>query len=181
MDRRRWRVVVDGEPSRANAARRALISSLRSVAPDRVEIDVNTSAHTDEYIAQRLGLLPFRRGAVTAASCVPLRVRGRPVRGSDVDGAAHPDAELLPMGHGQEVALRMRFAEGTGATHARFARAVAVGMRPVEGGGEADPPRHAIDFEALTDDDCPRAMWSEALDALDALLSRAEEEVRRRG
>ena len=181
MDRRRWRVVVDGEPSRANAARRALISSLRSVAPDRVEIDVNTSAHTDEYIAQRLGLLPFRRGAVTASRAC----RSACAAGPSVDRTSTERRTRTRSCCRWGTGRRWRCACASRRGRARRTRGLRAPWRLAcgrwTGGGEADPPRHAIDFEALTDDDCPRAMWSEALDALDALLSRAEEEVRRRG
>lgn len=43
----------------ANAIRRSLMEKVERYSPDRVEIEVNTTSQTDEYISHRIGLVPF--------------------------------------------------------------------------------------------------------------------------
>jgi len=170
MASRRVAYAVRGDAGRANAARRALLADLVSRAPSHVDVRLNTSSHTDEFIAMRLGLVPFV-ASDDDASPVVVRVTGRPVLGRDLRGALHPDAPVLPLGDGQAVDATLHFAIGTGHDHARFGRAVAVGMRPV--GEDEEPTLHSISFETLQGGDDHAACWTEALDALDARLRRA--------
>ena len=51
---------LSGGAGFCNAIRRTLVSDLEAWAPDVVTIEVNTSSQMDEFIAHRIGLIPFR-------------------------------------------------------------------------------------------------------------------------
>ena len=50
---------MNGDYSTANAIRRVLVSDVETYAPSEVIIHTNTSCQPDEYIAHRIGLIPF--------------------------------------------------------------------------------------------------------------------------
>lgn len=165
---------LSGAPGQVNALRRALISDVPTVCPSHVDIHVNTTSHTDEYVAHRLGLVPFRQpdtadGHVSAVAHIRHR-EARPLRGDDVQGDLRPfhaDANILDVCEGQELSCELKFAKRTGTDHARFARAVAVGMRPGTKDGE-----HVLSFETLFGDDHDECLRL-ALDALEARVRAA--------
>jgi len=152
--------------------RRALIADVPAIAPSSVVIDVNTTSHTDEFVTQHLGLIPFQQDDDVDAASLEARVHvtGRAVRGTDVVGwpVSYPEAELVKMAPDQELALTIHFERSTGADHARFARAVAVGMCPTT----PDEDEWRISFESNFADDHAHCAL-QALDAVERELRRA--------
>ena len=53
--------VLDGGAGFCNAVRRSLIGDVAMWAPCEVDVRINTSCETDEYLAHRIGMVPFRR------------------------------------------------------------------------------------------------------------------------
>ena len=74
--------VIPGGIGFGNAIRRTLLSDIVTEAPCRVRVHVNTSCHTDEYIAHRIGLIPFTR--VGNGDQMTLDVSGQCVVTSDM-------------------------------------------------------------------------------------------------
>tara|TARA_B110000046_G_scaffold78764_1_gene86910 strand:+ start:1762 stop:2325 length:564 start_codon:yes stop_codon:yes gene_type:complete len=156
-----------------NAVRRALLSDVRAWAPYEVELRVNTSCVTDEFLAHRIGLLAFRRVADGAANEVTLRASGDACAvacAHDLGGVnfapVHPAVEIVPLGPGQALDLTVRLDRQPASKHARYALCAAVGMEAVDGG------RHRVTFETV-DDRPPLHVLREALDALDARADAA--------
>ena len=170
----RYSVRVVGEASQANALRRALTSRLETVAPKSVTIEVNTTCMSDEFIAHRIGLIPFSQHDGLADAT--LDVRGRSAFARDLVCAGPSpvsgEIEVMRMAGAQRLALTVHFETGTGA--ARFCRVAALGMRPV-GDGEHGKA-HELAFEPLHAGDGARCV-DEALAALEAELARARAAV----
>ena len=162
--------VLDGGVGFCNAVRRALLSDVRAWAPYEVELRVNTSCVTDEFLAHRLGLLAFRRVADGAADEATLRVAGRVAHARDLVSVnfepVHPDVEIVPLGPGQSLDLTLRLDQQPASKHARYAPCAAVGMEAV------DEHRFRLTFETV-DDRPPLHALREALDALDARVDAA--------
>lgn len=181
----RYRVRVAGEASQANALRRALTSRLETVAPKSVTIEVNTSCMSDEFIAHRIGLIPFSQHDGLADAT--LDVRGRSAFARDfVCAGPTPvsgEIEVMRMAEAQRLALTVHFETGNGA--ARFCRVAALGMRPVADGEHEwnghgwnghGVREHELAFEPLHAGDGARCV-DEALGALEAELARARAAV----
>lgn len=172
----RYSVRVAGAASQANALRRALTSRLETVAPKSVTIEVNTTCMSDEFVAHRIGLIPFSQHDGLADAT--LDVRGRSAFARDfVCAGPTPvsgEVEVMRMAGAQRLALTVHFETGTGA--ARFCRVAALGMRPVGDGecgiGERGVGEHELAFEPLHAGDGARCV-DEALAALEAELARA--------
>ena len=149
----RKRVIVSGTVEHANALRRSLLTDVTMIAPDSVLIEENTSSHTDEYIAHRIGLMPFQHSVRYDESMqdATLNVKGRSVTGADLGGSnvkvMYKDAILVPMIDKQELRLSISFARGKGSRHARFQRVVGIGMKPL-----ADDC-YAIEYETMSGQD----------------------------
>jgi hypothetical protein len=158
-----------GGPGFCNAVRRTLLSDVEAWAPHEVDVRVNTSCQTDEFLAHRIGLVPFRR--VGHGDTLELRVAGPCVcTAGMLTGPAftpvYPDVELMKLGHGQALDLTVHLNEKPASTHSRYAMCAAVGMRREDAGS------HALTFEVL-DGRRPKDVLHEALDALDARVQRA--------
>jgi len=52
-------VLYDTDLSMANALRRILIAEVPTIAIEHVNVEVNTTAFHDEYLAHRLGMIPL--------------------------------------------------------------------------------------------------------------------------
>lgn len=159
-----------------NAVRRALLSDVCAWAPREIELRVNTSCVTDEFLAHRIGLLAFRRVADGAADVATLRVSGRVARASDFVSVnfepVHGDVEIVPLGPKQSIDLTVRFDRQPASKHARYASCAAVGMVEEAGG------MHRLRFDTV-DDRPPAHVLREALDALDARVERALQQLAR--
>ena len=60
LERDSCEFVLSGtDPSVANALRRVILVEVPTIAVDLVEIENNTTALNDEFIAHRLGLIPL--------------------------------------------------------------------------------------------------------------------------
>ena len=52
---------LPGGPGFCNAVRRTLLSDVEAWAAHEIDVRVNTSCQTDEFLAHRIGLVPFQR------------------------------------------------------------------------------------------------------------------------
>ena len=155
--RGRHSIILSGAPSQVNAFRRVMLSDLEMVAPSYVDIRENTSSSTDEYIAHRIGIIPFSQNATNQTTAL-LTVRGCDAYTdaivSDTVRPLHSTiliARLLP---GQSLDLTIHFDSGCATTHACFMRTAAVGMRPVPSTDAAfADDRHMITFDAVLGDE----------------------------
>lgn len=159
--------VLSGGVGFCNAVRRCLISDVRLEAPFEVEIRCNTSFQTDEFIAQRVGLIPFRR--VGNGDSLTLNVEGRSATAADFTGPAFEpceDVEVMRMAPGQRLDMTVRFDIRTGRSHARYSKCAGVGMSKVDG------QRYRITFHTIDHSNTVDTM-REALDALESHVENA--------
>ena len=116
-----------------NAVRRSLLSDVRAWAPRRVTFRKNTSCQTDEFLAHRIGLIPFRR--VGNGDTMNLQTAGpQSALAADFVGpafeAVHPDIPIMVLADENQVLdLTVHFEENTASEHARFCKCAGVGMR----------------------------------------------------
>ena len=113
----------------ANAVRRTLLSDLPSWAPYEVVMRTNTSCHTDEFLAHRIGLIPFRR--VGNGDEMTLRADGPgTLYARDLVGPAFEAVEggvpVVVLGEGQCVDATVRFDERPASVHARYSQVAGV-------------------------------------------------------
>ena len=167
-------LTIPGEVSQANALRRSLISDLTMLAPSHVRINVNTSCYSDEYLAKRLGLVPFSQTHKESSDipCAYLRVQGRSAYSDDIcteDGPLPHCGRLLimHMEQDQEIDLCIFFTVDAASTHARFMRTAAVGMRPTSMGTR-------VQFDALFGDEDAVRCIAEAIQHIRKRLDAAE-------
>lgn len=120
----------------ANAIRRALLSDVESIAPSEVHIETNTTCQTDEYIAHRIGLIPFRYDGVwneeeddLTKQEVVFDVQDSILHTKHLQGSFVSTYEcvVMKMRPGQRLKGRIRFVRGSGQRHARFCPVCAVG------------------------------------------------------
>ena len=179
--RRRAFLLPEGTTAgEANALRRALVMDLRTTAPSRVRIRTNTSPWTDEFLAQRIGLIPFASQTGGENCVATLRVSGRDALASDLVVASKDGGGDLAMSpqdgriviarmlRDQTLDLDVHFETSTGREHARFTRTVAVGMQERDGG-------MVVAFECFGDDHASCAR--EAIASLRARLEAARERI----
>ena len=121
------RFVVKSKTNVANSIRRALMSDVETYAPKSVLVRENTSCQTDEYIAHRIGLIPFLKVSDLAESTIA--VSDRQVMSTDVVGNGFKAAVNMPiikLGREQRLDATVHFSKGTGAMHAKFSHIAAV-------------------------------------------------------
>ena len=170
----RTHVTMNGKCGQINAIRRSLISKLTAIAPRDCLIKVNTSCQSDEYIAQRIGLVSFDQSG-NADGTAHVSVRGRPCTTGDFttpDGGPLPvDTNILimPLTGDQEIDIVVYFDRGTGCDHARYGRIVAAGMETM------DENTHILSYETVFGD--PDECLAEALDALTQTLTDAKKHL----
>ena len=156
-----------------NAIRRTLVSDLANEAPCRVTIRTNTTCQTDEYLAHRVGMIPFRR--VGNGDTMTLTVRDRPAISSDFVGPAFEaceEVELMRMQPGQCLDMTVHFDRHAGSKHARYSMVAAVGMHKVKQGV------YRISFET-NDGSAPKDSMHRALDAFEKRVDDALLELSR--
>lgn len=167
------RIKVDGThcefevhtPSRIpNAIRRALMDDVKNIAPDRITIRKNTSCQTDEFIAHRIGMIPFRSIDGMEGfenSKTTLNVSGRMATAKDIESSAYEayiDVPIMKLGPDQSLDLDITFRTGTGSEHARFSHISAVSYKVEE-------KKTSIGFDTITDES-PLVYLSAAVESL---------------
>jgi DNA-directed RNA polymerase alpha subunit len=185
----RWVCEIDGDVGKANALRIAMIDRLSMVAPSHIVVHENTTSLTDEFIAERIALIPFQCDGADDCSvqALTLHVEGRTASTADLVRADAPTdparrdpprvgasslatpvyttiriADMLP---GQELHLEIHFRLGCASEHAAFCPTVAVGVRPAG-------PNAVMSFETLVPEQHVRCV-DEAFDALERALHTA--------
>lgn len=152
-----------------NAVRRTLLSDVTFEAPCTVEFQTNESCQTDEFLAHRIGLIPFRRcgngSTMTVRARGPTTVLARDVVGEAFD-AVYPDIEIIQLARGQSLDCEITFDVQPAHKHARYCKVAAVGMK------QLDDTKCQITFETIDQSD-PREVMEKALDALDGRIDRA--------
>ena len=158
-----------GSTSMANALRRSLLQDLEMWACDRVTFRANTSCQPDEYIAHRLGLIPFHQDALGNGE-VSLHVKDRSAHTSDLEGswAVVHDQEILKMIGGQELDCTLHMAKRKGSDHARFCPVAGVGYEVLEEG------RVRLGFESISGQ-CPVHLLRLAILHLERRVDRLQE------
>lgn len=161
--------LLPGHVGFCNALRRTLLSDVVTEAPAHVEMKRNGTCFTDEFLAHRVGLVPFER--VGVGDTLTLRARGPGVvTAAQLAGPAFvpvfPDVPLALLDDGHALELDVVFDAQAAETHARYSPCFAVGMRPT------DTDAHVLSFGS-NDHRAPAALLAEAFDRLDARLDRA--------
>ncbi len=156
-----------------NALRRALLSDIQTIAPDTVTFRKNTSCQTDEFIAHRIGLIPFKAinlDADMSSNKTTLTVKDRTAMARDIVSDAYvpcTDMPVMKMAPGQELDLDITFKTGTGSDHARFSQVGAVSYKIDDRG-----VTH-MGFDVITDDNPLVHLHA----ALETLLARIENTI----
>ena len=145
---------LEGGPGLRNAVRRALLSDLEAWAPCECTFRVNTSCQTDEFLAHRIGLVPFRKtgGDVTELTLRaqgPATVTAADLVGGGFEAVHGAQLELMVLADAeQRLDLTVRLERRRAATHARHALCAAAGLdaeaavlRPSTTGRRARPAR----------------------------------------
>lgn len=153
----------------ANSIRRTILSDISSWAPYEVEFRRNTSCHTDEYIAHRIGLIPFRKRG--EGESMTLTKVGGMVYAEDFVGRSFEPllgrVPLLDLAGDHALDLTVRFDERPASSHARYATCSAVGMAQLE------ESRYRISFEALEGADPAVDLFLSAIERLEERVDRA--------
>lgn len=151
----------------ANALRRALIMDIDAWAPNEIEFEKNSSCQTDEYIAHRIGLIPFVK--IGNGETMKISVKGRTLWASDLTGPSFEvvnDTEIIEMTEEQEIIATVHFAFKKGSTHARYKMCSGVGMKKI------NDDTHQISFETINDED-PDAVIKKAISELKNKVEKA--------
>lgn len=156
---------VTADTGLANALRRCLLSDLENWAPHKLTVNENTSCQTDEYIAHRVGLIPFRRTG--NGDTLSVAKKGGVVLAGELVGCAFepvfPEIPIMDLGEDAVLDVVVHFDRGRPSRHARYSTCAAVGMR------QTDAHKYEISFE----------LHDERLNARDVFL-RAIEEMEKR-
>lgn len=161
-------VTLRGEPGFCNAVRRTLLADVKTWAPRDILVRTNTTHHTDEYLAHRIGMIPFRRvgngDEMILAAEGACRVRADAFVGPAFE-ATFPCIEVVTLAATERLEVVVRFDEQLASKHARYASCAGVGMC-------AHDDACTIRFETI-DGRLPRDVFMEALDALDGRVQSA--------
>jgi len=120
----------------ANSLRRALLSDIETYAPYQIKVIENTSCQTDEYIAHRIGLIPFVPTKFFSEdnNVMKLHVSNRLVKAEDIYSENPPfetcmkSAPIMKLIEGQTLNIEVYFDTGTAERHARYSPVAAVGF-----------------------------------------------------
>jgi hypothetical protein len=153
----------------ANALRRALLQDVESWAPDHVVFRKNTSCQPDEYIAHRIGMIPFRQAStVEGRPTLDLCVSDRDAMTTDISGdyRAVNDQEIMCMIPGQELDCTITMRRDSGRTHSRFCSVAGVGY-------EISPTADSVVFTFETiNGEAPGTVLLAAIERLMARIDR---------
>lgn len=113
----------------ANALRRSLLDLTQSYAVDKVMFQVNTTCMPDEYIAHRLGMIPFLHSSSQTFTEAFIDVLGRNIVSGDIQGAdaASENIPIIHMLPNQRLQCKLIFRKSSGIEHSRFCQVAAVG------------------------------------------------------
>lgn len=109
----------------SNALRRALISKTESYAPETIDVMENTTCQTNEYIAHRIGMIPFCQAKIDENSVFTLNVTGRDCTTKDIRDesggmVACKNITIMRMIEDQALHIKVKFKKSNGAEHSRF-------------------------------------------------------------
>lgn len=163
---------IPGHVGLCNALRRTLLTDIKTEAPSSVRMITNVTCHTDEYIAHRVGLVPFRRAG--QGHTLTLHAVGpRSVTCGDFVGPSfepvHPNIELVYLDAGHALRMEVTFDARCAGTHARYSPCYAVGMTPAR---TARGGAHVLSFGS-NDHRPPDELLRDAFDLLSERLDRA--------
>ena len=154
-----------------NALRRALRTDVERCAPSTITIQDNTSSQTDEYIAHRIGMIPFVPvdGAENPDGELWLKVKDREATSYDLTGASFKPVHDIPiviLTAKQCIDLSIRFTRGRGRDHAKFSLIGPVAY-------SVDGKKTSMGFNTITDE-CPLAYLLDALYELKKAIDAAQ-------
>ena len=115
----------------ANALRRAIMCDIETVAPGEVHITHNSTCQTNEYIAHRIGLIPFEKN-IDPNTVMTINVSDRDVYTSDIKGYHKditPNICIMKMIPEQSLVCEIRMNKSKGSVHARYSHVSAVGFK----------------------------------------------------
>lgn len=153
----------------ANALRRSILQDVESWAPEQCVVKRNTSCATDEYIAHRIGMIPFRK--VGNGTTMELRARG-PCRvftdrfTGPAFEAVQKEIEVMRLGEGQELDVQVLFEKHPAHKHARYSQCAGVAIS-----AQADGSTR-VSF-TCNDGREPTEVLRQALEKLDERVQRA--------
>jgi hypothetical protein len=152
-----------------NALRRTLLSDIQTWAPKELLVRVNMSCQTDEFIAHRIGMIPFEK--VGEGDKISLSAMGpRKVLTKDFEGIAfrpiYDNIEVIVLDKDQRIDLTVIFDKQCASKHARYSPCAAVGMTRTNEG------HHKLSFESI-DSQTPTELLLCALDHLDERIDKA--------
>lgn len=155
------RFLVPGHVGLCNAIRRTLLSDIQTEAPSTARVITNVTCHTDEYLAHRVGLIPFRR--VGNGNDMSLRASGPcDVTTAHFIGSAfepiHTDIVILHLDTGHELNMEITFDTQHAGRHARYSPCYAVGMIPA-----MEDDTHILSFGS-NDERTPDELLRDSLD-----------------
>lgn len=132
-------LTLDCSVNIANALRRSLISDVYTYCPESVHVRTNTSCQTDEYIAHRIGLIPFLHKDKEECSeheICSINVQDRTITTDDIVGGfvSSYKLDIMKLINGQKFDADIYFKKGTGAEHAKFSPVSSVGYDILEDG-----------------------------------------------
>ena len=169
----RMTIDLPGTVNQVNAFRRSLIADVPMIAPSKVVIRRNTTGMTDEFIAQRTGMIPFVQDDEIDPSTMnaSLKVEGRNALARDFVGAnvVYADLEVAVIAYDQELDMDVFFTRKTGKVHAQFARVCAAAMTPSD-----TPGMQTVSFTPLIPGD-GHVCVAEAWNALNGMIDTAIE------
>lgn len=171
----RHEVLVKGGPGFCNALRMSLINDTTSLAACRIHFEANSSCFNNEYLAHRVGMIPFRRIAQQGDGTLRIRAKGpKRVYAKDFEGIGiepvYGHILIAVLGtEEQQLDLTAHFDSAAASRHARYATVAAVGMRPADAAADA----HAISFELVDEQRSPKGIVHEALGALEKRVNEA--------
>jgi len=166
------RFLIPGHVGFCNALRRTLLSDIQTEAPSTARVVTNVTCHTDEYLAHRMGLIPFRR--VGNGNVMTLHVTGPiDVTTAHFTGPAfepiHTNIVILQLDHGHELNVEITFDVQPAGRHARYSPCYAVGMIPSITDGD---DTHILSFGS-NDERTPDRLLNESLDLVTKRIDNA--------
>lgn len=151
-----------------NAVRRALMNDVETYAPSEIVIHANTSSQTDEYIAHRMGLVPFVRTDAPLSE-MSLNVTGTMASTRDLTGdgfrAVH-ETPIVRLIENQTLHIDINFAKDTAMSHTKHSH-----IGPVAYSKSKDET--LLSFETINET-CP---LDYALAALNSLTKRIDDTI----
>ena len=151
-----------------NAVRRTLLSDIETEAPCSVLMECNTTCFTDEFIAHRIGLIPFKRvgngDKLSLSATGPVSAMSSWLKGPAFE-SVH-DVEIARIAEGSELRLTVFFDRQRASKHARYSPCAGVGMSSL-------PDGSCVLRFSSNDTRSPTELVKSALDHMEARIGRA--------